>query len=289
MLFIGHTWEKTRDLTPAVITAVHQKVTLRYKLLRVKMPPTHWAISYVEQAGFLYRTDDEWKTRPADLFHLYSPEMVFWEDGTPFISTSLHNSYLIFTGGQELGLHRLIKPRRDYAEILDPSGQLKQLMFDAAAAGQRFGDEAFPKAQSILWQIADLLTSCKRISANRLCTDVHLSESLESPIVTAVDAYLLQNLAQRITIEDLARHLSLSASAISHNYKKAKGQSPIASLIAMRIQAAKGLLLRGESLKNIASRTGFRDAFHLSHTFKQSVGVSPKDYLKSFSQAEESS
>lgn len=51
--------------------------------------------------------------------------------------------------------------------------------------------------------------------------------------------------------------------------------------LRMRIEFAKTLLLKGQTLKAIAAETGFCDPFHLSKTFKQVTGHSPRQFVES--------
>jgi AraC family transcriptional regulator len=60
----------------------------------------------------------------------------------------------------------------------------------------------------------------------------------------------------------------------------------MAALRAMRIEAAKVQLVRGDlKLDAIAIQTGFADAFHLSRTFKRMVGSSPRQFLRNLRSA----
>lgn len=53
------------------------------------------------------------------------------------------------------------------------------------------------------------------------------------------------------------------------------------TLARMRMNAIRGLLLRGHRLKNIAAQTGFCDEYYLSKFFKRSEGMSPRAWLRS--------
>ena len=71
----------------------------------------------------------------------------------------------------------------------------------------------------------------------------------------------------------------MSESGFAHAYRRLAGQSPGQALRRMRIEAVKMYLLHNRlTLEKIAQLTGFADAFHLSHTFRKVVGVSPKQF-----------
>jgi len=70
----------------------------------------------------------------------------------------------------------------------------------------------------------------------------------------------------------------MSVSALAHRYRAATGETPMTTVKRARLDLAKGLLAKGYRLKEIASQVGFADEFHLSKTFKQVEGVSPRAY-----------
>ena len=269
-------WKSGEATNPAMVLACRQWQPHSKTPLRVVHP--YWAIDYTETPGATYRVKrvaGRWQTRPPGLFHLYAPQTPYWENNSA-VQQGLESLSIVFRGGSELGLDYLLKDG-GYAVLLDPSGRLKFLMAQASEIGPYSGDAGFAGVQMMLWQIAGLLGNCQRTAPHHYTL---ATESREPGIVEIVDRYLQQHLADRVTVDELARELNLSSSSISHHYKKRKGQSIIASLIDMRVQTAKVLLLKGYPLKTIATQTGFCDAFHLSRSFSKATGMSPREFSK---------
>jgi len=71
-------------------------------------------------------------------------------------------------------------------------------------------------------------------------------------------------LAEPIFVRDIARHLGICASSLAHRYRTEARESPMQSLIFLRIELVKGLLMQGLPLKAIAENAGFCDVYHLS-------------------------
>ena len=103
----------------------------------------------------------------------------------------------------------------------------------------------------------------------------------EHELVARADAFMREHLARSCRVGDIARHVGMSASGLSHAYKRLAGRTPMHALRSFRIEAARTLVLRDQlSLEQIAEQTGFADAFHLSRTFKQVTGQTPRDYRR---------
>ena len=81
-----------------------------------------------------------------------------------------------------------------------------------------------------------------------------------------------------ISIDQIARHLSLDRRYLSRLFKASYGVSMQEYLIALRIAEAKKLLERGYSVKQSAKMVGYEDAFLFSKLFKKYTGASPKQY-----------
>ena len=88
-----------------------------------------------------------------------------------------------------------------------------------------------------------------------------------------------QRLGYDLSVEDMARHLALSKFQLLRVMKKEGDSTPQQFLISRRIERAKSLLKKSNaSLVDIAMQTGFSSQSHLSNTFKQIVGTTPKGY-----------
>ena len=85
----------------------------------------------------------------------------------------------------------------------------------------------------------------------------------------------------------LAEMLGYDAKYLSALFKKKKGICYSAYLRDLRVRHAVFLMERGVvSVKNVAWLSGFGDALYFSKVFAQSIGVSPKAYIKRLPQDE---
>lgn len=90
--------------------------------------------------------------------------------------------------------------------------------------------------------------------------------------------YINQNIAQTISIEELASHFYLSESYICRIFKAATGTTINKYITARRISIAKAVLNEGVSVSEAFERSGFTDYSNFFKAFTRAVGVSPKKY-----------
>ncbi|OGV50600.1 MAG: hypothetical protein A2X49_12440 [Lentisphaerae bacterium GWF2_52_8] len=77
----------------------------------------------------------------------------------------------------------------------------------------------------------------------------------------------------------MAKKMKMATASFSRLFKAHFGKSPSRFIMARRIASAEKLVEEGErKLEDIASDLGFSDSFHLSKSFKQWTGLSPRDY-----------
>lgn len=91
--------------------------------------------------------------------------------------------------------------------------------------------------------------------------------------------YIYSHIKERITIEDLADWLGVSASYLSRLFKKETGDSVSAYIRSQKIEIAKNLLQYSEySMIDIANRLSFSSQSHFIQQFRDLVGMTPKKY-----------
>lgn len=94
--------------------------------------------------------------------------------------------------------------------------------------------------------------------------------------------YLERNYAKAITLNDLSALTGWSKYHLLRSFAKQKGISPYGYLETIRVNHAKQLLEQGMKPIEVAFLTGFSDQSHLTKFFKSLVGLTPKQYMKSF-------
>lgn len=107
------------------------------------------------------------------------------------------------------------------------------------------------------------------------------SEASISAVTRLVPAlkFMQEKVGQNISLANVAATISLSPSRFSVLFNEIMGCAPIAYFNTMRIRRAQELLITTSlSISEIADKLGFHDAYHLSHKFKNTVGLSPKHY-----------
>ena len=92
-----------------------------------------------------------------------------------------------------------------------------------------------------------------------------------------LDEYIQENLAQNLTLADMAQVINMSTSHLTRLFKQSQGISLYQYVIQCRIARAKQLLKHKQlTIAEIAVQVGFNDQSHFSHHFKRQVGVTPK-------------
>ena len=92
--------------------------------------------------------------------------------------------------------------------------------------------------------------------------------------------YLDENYEKVISLELLSKLTKLSPYYLLRLFKKEVGSTPHIYLTQRRIHKAKEFLTRGDSLSEVAYKTGFVDQSHFTNRFKGIVGMTPGQYIK---------
>jgi len=88
-------------------------------------------------------------------------------------------------------------------------------------------------------------------------------------------------LGSSLTVEALAADAGLSPAYFSREFKRQTGWTPHAFVMDRRVQRARDMLARGESIADTAFACGFSDQPHLARLFKARFGVTPKAFVRS--------
>lgn len=97
--------------------------------------------------------------------------------------------------------------------------------------------------------------------------------------INACKEYIYSHIKERITIEDLADELGVSAGYLSRLFKRQTGTSVSAYIREQKISVAKNLLRYSDySMIDIANRLSFSSQSHFIQQFRESVGMTPKKY-----------
>ena len=90
--------------------------------------------------------------------------------------------------------------------------------------------------------------------------------------------YIGENLARRITVEELARVAALSVFQLARVLRREHATTPYGLVLAIRVEHAKARLRNGATIVETAIQAGFADQSHLTRHFKRLTGMTPKQY-----------
>ncbi len=141
-------------------------------------------------------------------------------------------------------------------------------------------------SQSIGYEAASLLDSVMRGKKNfeqdmrfkpagvvgRQSTDVVACADHE--IATAI-RFIAEHACHRITVEDLAQHVTLSRTLLNRRFKQVVGRTPKAEIVRVQLEHAKRLLLNTDlPVSVVGDRVGFTETNFIT-VFRRSVGQTP--------------
>lgn len=276
-------WDPPTGVLPCILNASwYSRVGGASRVNRCCMQDV-WVLDYSRSACGCTRAGSiraPWRERGPRTAHLYQPGTPYWENWTGAPNAQLQAAYILFRGGEQAGLGRLTDTPYRYARILDPDGRLEGLLLAAARVPTSAPAHGFWQAQGLLCRVFESLLAAQPQSAENWRLSEPQQGSTRDSLAARVDAHLREHVGEPLRLESLAQALHVSLSRLCHGYKAERGESPMLAWRRLRIEFAKGLILRGEGLDHVAARTGFVDAFHLSKTFKKLLGCSPRAFLR---------
>lgn len=211
---------------------------------------------------------------------LYRPGLRYqeWQDE----GRAHYESWVLFTLRGELErLFQALVGSAGYCHFRDPDHLLTSQI-------QRISELLFQRRPGFaLLAKAALLDLLGRLSTAQLLGPC-LREVRQAPNVSATDdlptrveSYIRARISEPLRVADLARHVGLSVSAFAHAFPRQAGESPYRSILRLKIETAKRLLLdEGLTVKETASRLGYSTEFQFSRAFKRFEGTAPAPYVR---------
>ncbi len=107
--------------------------------------------------------------------------------------------------------------------------------------------------------------------------------ALPARMIEALDTYIMENCAEEISNTEIGAIFGYHPFYVSRVLKEKKGITLRQYIIGYRLKAAKRMLeLTKKSIAEIAEETGFTDASYFTKTFRQSFGMTPKEWRNKF-------
>ena len=239
-----------------------------------------WVIDYINHGRQPQRIGTGQKfTRLSGIAALYAPG-TRWQEWRN-AGDSLNESYIIFSlRGELASSFRTLTGRAGYCHFRDPDQlvgnrlcQLAELLFHARPGAHIFAHGVFLELLGFVLTAHPAGPRLREVRDSGSAREAH-------HLPGRVERYIRQHIAQPIRVTDLARCVGLSSSAFAHAYPRLAGEPPYRTVLRLKVQAAKQLLLQdGRSVKETADRLGFSSEFQFSRTFKLVEGVAPKRYV----------
>jgi AraC-like DNA-binding protein len=241
--------------------------------------PPSWVLDYIHHGRQRQRVRREKEfVRLSSVAALYAPGADYheWRES----SGSLDESYIVFqaTGGVERVL-RGLTGRGGWCHFRDPEHVIGDRL-------RRLGELLFYRqpgyellAHGSFVELIGLLTVSQPAGPRLRIQRQLLPAGERDDLPGRVERYVRANIAASLRVADLARHVGMSPSAFAHAYPSLAGESPHRTILRLKIEAGKRLILQeGLSVKETSARLGFSSEFHFSRLFKRLEGVAPQHY-----------
>ncbi len=109
-------------------------------------------------------------------------------------------------------------------------------------------------------------------------TGIH-SDRVRQPLLRA--RRLLEDVSSTLTMEEIAERSGMNYHTMRRTFAEQYGISPGKFRTNKRMEAARRLLMLGESVTETAEQLGYPDIYTFTHRFKTEHGIAPQHFLRS--------
>jgi len=168
--------------------------------------------------------------------------------------------------------------------------------FDVLAVGEALVDLVAPDAEDLEGAERFLRTAggapanVAAAVARRLVTPLHRSggqaqyiEAPIAPVTSDIVAWASDNVASGLTVDDLARHASVSPRTLTRKFRSSTGLASGEWLQRERLRRAQALLETTDlPIEHVARRAGYHAGVSMRSQFRLHLSTSPRAYRKAF-------
>lgn len=115
---------------------------------------------------------------------------------------------------------------------------------------------------------------------NRLAMRTLSMEDTTLPLSTQVISYIGNHYREELSLDTLAEHFFVSKYYLSHTFRQSTGVSVYRYIVLKRLQAAREMLLEGQTPKTAFVASGFGDYANFYRAFQAEYGVTPRTFAK---------
>ena len=121
---------------------------------------------------------------------------------------------------------------------------------------------------------------------DRSAEDIPVFLAGKNSLLDQITDYVKANLAEKLTLKMVADHFGVSVSTVTQLFQK-KAQTTFHEFVTQcRMEKARKLVLKGKPLEVVGRAVGYRDHSTFYRAFRQTFGVSPREYRKNALQTE---
>ena len=185
----------------------------------------------------------------------------------PLTSLQIYVAPETFTGIRAESDDRALNDLPDALAVDDPV---------ISTVGSALGWALESRASSLYADSAAQFLATHVVERHLTCRSAPSGRGLAARALAEVVEYMQDNLADDITLEQLAAVAGLSKHHFLRSFKTATGATPHGFLVEIRMQRATELLVaRTNTVSWVAARCGYRSASHFAAAFQRHHGTSP--------------
>jgi AraC-like DNA-binding protein len=99
-------------------------------------------------------------------------------------------------------------------------------------------------------------------------------------LLEQITAYVDAHLTEKLTLKDIFAHCGVSVSTVTQLFQKRATTTFHDFVTQRRLEMAQKLIREGMPLEQVGKEVGYRDHSTFYRAFRQTFGVSPREYRK---------
>lgn len=158
------------------------------------------------------------------------------------------------------------------------SHHLRSLTESKLLTSRRVGKEVYYRASDTVQMrlLHEVVEQVMQIACPEKVTDLQASQE---EIIRRVHAYLVEHLAQRITIDELARIFLMNTTTLKREFKRVYGMSIAVHMKQHRMEQAAILLKGGQTdIASVARAVGYESQSRFTAAFKEAYACLPTEF-----------